>query len=92
MYLFKERKNIHSLMDVYQTETNPAVAEMAARDLNIDAAAARQLHLNMLIYTIGIGTIYSVISTGISEEEIFRQQEYAYEAFLKKAQEGREYE
>lgn len=92
MYLFKERENIHSLEDVYQTETNPAVAEMLASDLDISIDAARAFHLNMLIYTIGIGTIFSVTSAGISEDEIFQQQEIAYEAFLKNALEGKEHE
>lgn len=92
MYLFQERKNVHSLTDVYQTETDPLVGEMIVRDLNIDSDAAKNLHLNMLIYTIGIGTIFSTASAGISEEEIFRQQEQAYDVFLKSALEGRENE
>lgn len=89
LYLFQERKNITSLDDLYHTETNPAVAEMIAKDLNISLAAAEKLHLNMLIYTIGIGTIFSVTSSSISENEIFGQQEQAYEAFLKNALEDK---
>ena len=42
----------------------------------------------MLIYTIGIGTIFSVTSPAISETEIFAQQEQAYQAFLQNAVEG----
>ena len=40
------------------------------------------LHLNMLIYTIGLGTIFSVVTPGISTDEIYEQQEMAYKAFL----------
>ena len=88
LYLFQERDNISSLEDLYRTEANPDVAELIADGLNLSAAAAKRLHLNMLIYTIGIGTIFSVTSSGISEDEIFRQQEQAYRAFLKFTREG----
>jgi len=82
LYLFQERKNISSLEDLYRTETHPAVAEIIAKNLNIPVSKAKELHLNMLIYTIGIGTIFSVTSSSISEDEIFGQQEQAYQAFL----------
>ena len=36
----------------------------------------------MLIYTIGLGTIFSVAIPGISTDEIYEQQEMAYKAFL----------
>lgn len=88
LFLFQERKNIFSLDDLYRTETNPAVAEMVAKNLNLSKEDAEQLHLNMLIYTIGIGTIFSVTASSISEDEIFRQQERAYQAFLKFVLEG----
>lgn len=92
LYLFQERKGVSSLEDIYRTETNPAVAEKIAADLNVPVPVAKQLHLNMLIYTIGIGTIFSVTASSISEEEIFMQQERAYEAFLKSAKESKENE
>lgn len=85
MYLFQERKNVSSLDDIYCSETNSNVSKIIAENLNISISAAKRLHLNMLIYTIGIGTIYSVTSSSISEAEIFNQQELAYEAFLKQA-------
>lgn len=88
LYLFQERDNISSLEDLYRTEANPDVAELIADGLNLSVAAAKRLHLNMLIYTIGIGTIFSVTSSGISENEIFRQQEQAYRAFLRFTREG----
>lgn len=79
------RKGISSLNDLYKSETNPHTAEVIARNLNISVERAKQLHLNMLIYTIGIGTVFSVTTPGISTEEIYTQQEIAYEAFLKQA-------
>ena len=66
-------------------ENNPQTAEFIANKLHISAEQAKQLHLNMLIYTIGIGTIFSVTTPGISTDEIYTQQEAACEAFLKQA-------
>ena len=85
IFILHQRKGISSLNDLYQSETNPHTAEVIARNLNISVERAKQLHLNMLIYTIGIGTVFSVTTPGISTEEIYTQQEIAYEAFLKQA-------
>ena len=77
IFILQERKNIYSLEDIYETETNPQIAQTVAKDLDISVEIARQLHLNMLIYTIGLGTIFSVSSPGIPIDEIFLQQEQA---------------
>lgn len=81
-FILHRRDNIASLDDLYRTETNPRMAEAIAKELNISTEQARKLHLNMLIYTIGIGTVFAVTSPGISTEEIYGQQEMAYRAFL----------
>ena len=85
IFILRERRNIYSLKDIYETETNPQVANVIAKDLDISVETARQLHLNMLIYTIGLGTIFSVSSPGIPIDEIFLQQEQAHQAFLNDA-------
>lgn len=85
IFILHQRKGICSLNDLYQAEANPHTAEIIAKELNISVERAKQLHLNMLIYTIGIGTIFSVTTPGISADEIYTQQEVAYEAFLKQA-------
>ncbi len=82
IFISQERKNILSLIDIYETETNPQMAEAIAKGLDISVDCAKQLHLNMLIYTIGLGTIFSVSSPGIPIEEIFLQQEQAYQIFM----------
>lgn len=89
IFILQERRNISSLKDIYETETNPQVAQVIAEDLDISVEMARQLHMNMLIYTIGLGTIFSVSSPGIPIEEIFLQQEQAYQAFVNNALENR---
>jgi len=87
MFVLHQRKNVASLDDLYRKETNPDMAVFIAEHLQIDIALAKQLHLHMLIYTIGLGTIFSVTSPGISTDEIFSQQEMAYQAFVQHIQE-----
>lgn len=85
IFILHQRRGISCLNDLYQAEANPHTAEVIAKEFNISAERAKQLHLNMLIYTIGIGTIFSVTTPGISTDEIYTQQEAAYEAFLSQA-------
>lgn len=88
IFTLQARKNISSMEELYQSETNPQMAQGIANALNISLEKAKQLHLDMLIYTIGISTIFSVTTPGIPAEEIYSQQERAYKLFLKAAQEG----
>lgn len=85
IFILHTRQGISSLDDLYQAETNPNIAKIIAKQLNISEAKAKQLHLNMLVYTIGIGTIYAMTSPGIMPDEIYAQQEIAYDAFLNQA-------
>ncbi len=82
VFILHQRNNISSLDDLYQSETNPQMAELIAEKLKISISQAKKLHINMLIYTIGTGTILSVTTPGISADEICEQQETAYKAFL----------
>ena len=61
------------------------MAGFIAEKCGISIQQAKQLHLNMLIYTIGVGAVFSVTVPGISADEIYAQQESAYEAFLDQA-------
>lgn len=90
IFIFQERNNISSLDDLYLAETSPQVAQAIAGELKISLERAREFHLNMLIYTIGIGAVFSVTKPGISVDEIYAHQEQAYEAFLKIALEEKE--
>ncbi len=85
IFIMHQRTGISSLDDFYQSQVGANTAEFIARELNISISQAKQLHLNMLIYTIGLGTIFSVTTPGISADEIYAQQETAYEAFLHQA-------
>lgn len=85
IFILRQRDNISSLSELYQSEAGSQVAEFIAGQLQISVQQARQLHLHMLIYTIGLGTIFSVTTPGIPADEIFAQQDTAYEAFLEAA-------
>lgn len=88
IFILSRRDGISSLADLYQAETDPQVPAAIAESLHISVQQAMQLHLNMLIYTIGIGTIFSVTTPGISADEIYTQQQSAYEVFLHAAERG----
>ena len=90
LFILHQRNGISSMNDLYLAETNPHVADFIADSLNISVSQARQLHLNMLIYTIGIGTIFSVCTPGISIDEIYTQQEFAYKAFINQSMTDKE--
>lgn len=83
IFILHQRNGISSLDDLYRSEVNPHMAESIADNMNISISQAKQLHLHMLIYTIGIGTIFAVTTPGISTDEIYAQQEMAYDAFIK---------
>ena len=82
IFILHKRNGIASLDDLYQSETNPCTAGIISKNLNISIEQAKKLHLNMLIYTIGLGTIFSVAMLGISTDEIYEQREMTYKAFL----------
>ncbi len=82
IFILHQRRGISSLDGLYQSEANPKAAEHIAGALGISVPKARQLHMHMLIYTLGIGTVLSVTTPGVPIDEIYRQQETAYQAFL----------
>lgn len=90
MFILRKRESLHSLEDLYQNETNPHMTQFIADDLGISLSKAKELHLDMLIYTIGIGTILATAAPDILTDEIFARQEGAYTAFLKQVTESKE--
>lgn len=86
LFILHQRENISSLEDLYRAETDPCIAKVLGAELGLSEGEARTLHLHMLIYTIGLGTVFSMTTPGIAAEEIFAQQEQAYHAFFEFAQ------
>ena len=83
LFILHPRSQISSLKELYQSETTPQMADMIAAQLQLSTAQAQALHLHMLIYTIGIGTILSVTTPGIPIGEIYAQQGQAFQAFFR---------
>lgn len=89
IFILHQREGISSFEEFYCAEADPQTAEIMAENLNLTIDQARQLHIHMLIYTIGIGAIFSVTTPGISTDEIYALQQKAYEAFLGQAQKNK---
>lgn len=87
IFTLHPREGVACLDDLYRAESAPGMAEAIAGGLELDLDAARRLHLNMMIYTIGLSTIFAVSRPGIPAEEIFTWQEQAYQAFLRQEKE-----
>lgn len=86
MFILHQREGITTLDDLYDSEANPDVAAFIAENLHIDVEKARMLHRNMMIYTVGIGTILATSSPGVPMEEIEAQLEAAQQAFMAQIQ------
>ena len=70
------------LDDLCREASDPRLDEAIAGELGLDGERARRLHINMIVYTVGLGTIFSTAVPGIPAEDIFPWQEGAYQAFL----------
>lgn len=82
LFIIHKRDGVASFDDLYEKEAGAHVAGFIARALGISLPAARALHLNMLIYTVGVGTILATTAPGIPMEEAAAQLEQAHLAFL----------
>ena len=83
LFILHPRSQISSLKELYQSETNPQMADMIAAQLQLSTAQAQALHLHMLIYTNWIGTRLSVTTPGNPIGEIYAQQGQAFQAFFR---------
>lgn len=80
IFILHERENICSMEQLFQEETEQGMNAKISTELGFTEQQAKELYLNMIIYTIGIGTIFAV--TSIPPEEIFDRQKDAYNAFV----------
>lgn len=88
IFILQERPGVDSLAALYRREASGEMAERIARRFGIDRERAAALHLNMLIYNIGLGALFCSAREGISLDEIAAQQEIACAAFLNQARDG----
>ena len=82
LYFLRRRSDIHSLQDLYSKESSREVAKFISDTLQLTMAQAEQLHLHMIIYTMGIASILATSCSHIPEEELMTQLETACDAFL----------
>ena len=82
LYFFRSRDHIHSLKDLYETETNPNIAPFIAESLGVTLEEAKELHLNMLIYNMGIAVVLAASGPDFDSAELHQKLETAYAAFL----------
>lgn len=85
LFIQRRRDYLHTLTDLYGRDADPRVPQMIARQLDIPLEKAQALHLNMLVFTTGIGAIVTSSGGDLPEEELLAKLENAYQAFLRMA-------
>lgn len=89
LFIQRKRDYVHTLGDLYAGDADPRIPQRIAEGLGISLEKARELHLNMLIYTTGIGAIMAT-SPEVPEEEMLTRLENAHQAFLGQALQHKE--
>ena len=82
MFVQRRREYVHTLDDLYGREADVRVPRQIAQSLNISFEKAKELHLNMLIFTTGVGSILATGAEDLPEEEMLQRLENAHRAFL----------
>lgn len=85
LFIQRKRGYVHTLEDLYGRDADPRVPQRIAQQLSIPAEKAKELHLNMLVYTTGIGSIMATCADCLPEKEVLDLLESAYQAFLQAA-------
>lgn len=85
LFLQRKRPYLHTLTDLYGVDADLRVPQSIAGRLGISLERAKALHLNMLIFTSGLGVISASSPEGLLEEELIARLESAYGAFLAQA-------
>ena len=86
LFIQRKRPYMHTLDDLYGRDADSRVPQGIARQLNIPLERAKELHLNMLVFTTGIGTMLASGAADLPESELLARLEHAYQAFLRLAQ------
>ena len=92
LFILCPREGVASLDDLCRTESDPRMEAAIAGELGVDRDQARRLHINMIVYTVGLGAIFSTAAPGIPAEDIFPWQNGAYQAFLAQIKEEKSHE
>lgn len=87
VFYARRQEAVSSLEAFYAREANPNQAASLAENLGLTLAAAKSLHLHMLLYTTGVGFLLAA-GANLSEEALSAQMDLAYAAFLHQAREA----
>lgn len=85
-YFLRNRKGISGFDDLYAAEAGGGMAEYLVKSLGISESSAKELHMNMIIYTNGLSFILISVGGGFPQEELDEKLIKAYHAFLAAAQ------
>lgn len=85
LFIGRKREYMHTMEDLYGRDAEPRVPQTIVRTLNISMEKAKELHLSMLIFTTGVGTMLTTGAEDLSESEMQKWLENAYQAFLNMA-------
>ena len=70
LFLQRKRPYLQTLPDLYGREADLRVPQRIAQALGVTPEEAMSLHLNMLVFTAGIGSIIASSPEGVAEEEL----------------------
>lgn len=90
LFLQRKRPWVHTLTDLYQQDADPRIPQRIAQGLDIPIEQATALHLNMLVFTTGVGAIIASCPEGLPEAELTQRLESAYQAFVQQAIKSKE--
>lgn len=92
LFIFCPREGVACLDDLCRSESDPRLDAAIAGELGLTEEEAQRLHTNMIVYTVGLGAIFSTATPGIPAADIFSWQQAAYQAFLAQIKEEHAHE
>jgi AcrR family transcriptional regulator len=81
-YFLRKRSGINSFDDLYAAEAEKNMAAYLAKTLGISESSAKKLHMNMIVYNMGLSFMMISAGCNLSEQELGGKLEGAYKAFL----------
>ena len=86
LYFLRKREHIRSFAHLYEKETNPQVSQLLAKEKNISLEEAKSLHLQMMIFNIGISFVLTTLGKETDIHEVTQLLRQAHDAFTAKGE------
>ena len=81
LYFLRKRQNIASFSDLYHNEVSPNIAQLIANERGISLEQAKELHLNMIIFNIGISFVLTTLGEHTDINEVSKLLRNAHTCF-----------